>query len=264
MAAASDDPAARLLAARAAMVIGDFPLAEDLLVASWRNKVLNSKAPEGQVSWETALIELYSAWSQEVKPEQGRTELELLERAWEIAPGAPWIYRRFQSIAMGGDPVEAEKAMDLLHVGLARGADPLLLHTILGMIASHRGEHAQALLHFQMAHEYVPQHGPAMSNLASSMILQETPDLDAALALIDQAIALGPDLPEMHDTRGHILARMNRWSEALRELAPVALALPNNIQLHTTLADLYERADLPALAREHQAKAKKLAAEKSP
>lgn len=255
------NPQARLLAARAAMLLGDFPQAEELLRSGWTRKVRDPDAPEGEVPWAAALSEMYLAWSQEVALGlvEGPEEIECIAQALEFVPDSELAYRRIVQIAARTDSEASRRALELLHAGMTRGSDALMFHTLLGGQASERKRSNEAVLHFRMALELSPGYAPAMNNLASELTWQEPPDLKRALALVDQAIQTGPDQAVMHETRGQILARMGRLREALGELALAANYLPNNARLHATLAELYQRLEMPELAREHISRANRLA-----
>jgi len=91
------------------------------------------------------------------------------------------------------------------------------------------------------------------------MANRENADLERSLQLAQAAKKLS-DHPEISDTVGHILARLGRQREAVVELETALRAFPNRLELHSTLAELYQALGDAGLAELHA----RLAKQKSP
>ena len=94
---------------------------------------------------------------------------------------------------------------------------------------------------------------PALLNhLAWALTQGETPDLERALRLADEAVKLAADQPEMRATRGRILARLQRWQEALTDLEAVLASSDEQAELHAVLAEVYTALGDTEMAERHQ------------
>ena len=94
----------------------------------------------------------------------------------------------------------------------------------------------------------------------------DPPDLPRALQLINQVLEKAPNEANYRDTRGRIYVKMGKWREALPDLEAALSRSANNPNLHRTLATVYERLGVPAMAAEHQSLAdqQEKAAKKTP
>jgi Flp pilus assembly protein TadD len=140
----------------------------------------------------------------------------------------------------------------MLRQELANGRSPALLHMVLGADAQDRDQKAEALLHFEQAHALAPERPDIANNLACSLMLAEPPDLSRALKLINEVLEKHSRNPHYRESRGQILARMQRWKEALVDMEYALPAMSRNRDLHRTLADIYTHLQVPRLAAEHR------------
>jgi hypothetical protein len=74
--------------------------------------------------------------------------------------------------------------------------------------------------------------------LAWHLSQMKPPNLPRALGLIDVVVKRWPAISSCRDTRGQILAKMERWDEALVDLEAALPAMPQNLKLHLALADV--------------------------
>ena len=70
--------------------------------------------------------------------------------------------------------------------------------------------------------------------------------------MADAAAKALPQHPEIRETRGIILARLGRWSEALVDLEIALAAFPDRAHIHDSLADAYEHLGDPDMAARHR------------
>jgi predicted Zn-dependent protease len=97
---------------------------------------------------------------------------------------------------------------------------------------------------------------PAVANnLAWILANGPDPDLPRALETINAVIERWPGELRFRGTRGQILARMQRWKEALADLELALKVYPDSAQLHRALAETYEHLDAPGMAVEHRQRA---------
>jgi tetratricopeptide (TPR) repeat protein len=83
-------------------------------------------------------------------------------------------------------------------------------------------------------------------NLAT--LLREADEPEAALAQAEDALRIGPALPETAILRGHLLAELGRYEDAAEEYRNVVSQIPEQLDAHETLAML-----LPQIGRGEQA-----------
>jgi len=104
-----------------------------------------------------------------------------------------------------------------------------------------RREHEQARRHFATAVQIDRSIAPLLNNLAWIRSHSEPTDAAQALPLIDVVLQLEPGNAHYRDTRGHVLASLGRWPDAVVDLEVASVALPKSP----------ERDDLVAQARRH-------------
>lgn len=236
----------RLSWAEATLFLEDFPAAvsilEDALAGS----------PEA-APLHTMLGKVYLAWTQKLerdpKSDLGQ-RLTLLEKSMRHDPGnmetvmALWAATRLQGEA-------ADRARAALRAELARGMASALIHVALGMDAFDRKNEKEALIHLEQAYRLAPQMIVVANNLAWVLSHSQPPDLNRALQLINSALKEAPTNLVCRDTRGHILARLGRWRDALPDLQEALKAYPERGELHALLAEAYTHVGIPAMAAEH-------------
>jgi Flp pilus assembly protein TadD len=93
---------------------------------------------------------------------------------------------------------------------------------------------------------------PALNDLAWLLAHHEPIDLERALALVDKAIEIEPRNVHFRDTRGHVLAKLNRWQDAVVELEQAVNGLPGNRGTHAVLAQTYDNLGNKELADAHR------------
>jgi tetratricopeptide (TPR) repeat protein len=178
----------------------------------------------------------------------------LLEKGLEHDPANVDLLVRFSNIIRGGG-AGADRARAALQTLLARGGATGPVRFALGLDAWEQGRAAEARLHWEEACRLSP-HMPAFANNLA-WILATGPDPDPARALetINPVIERWPNDLRFRDTRGQILARMQRWKEALPDLELALRVYPDSGELHKALAETYDHLDAPGMAAEHRKRA---------
>jgi tetratricopeptide (TPR) repeat protein len=243
--ASVDDLESRLRWADAEQILEEFTAAVTVLQ---REIVLKRDA-----RFPRALAQVFLAWSDT----QGRTapadlagRLALLERGLEQDPANVDLLVRFSTVIRGGG-AGADRARSALQTVLARGAATGPVRFALGLDAWKQGRAAEARLHWEEACRLSPQMPAVVNNLAWILATGPDPDLARALETINPVIERWPADLRFRDTRGQILARMQRWKEALPDLELALRVYPDSPELHRALAETYEHLDAPGMAAEH-------------
>ncbi len=94
-----------------------------------------------------------------------------------------------------------------------------------------------------------PQNCQAQWKLGD-ILLEQQAEPQSALAELDKALALCPDLPEAHEDRGRALLKLERYQDAAKDLQIAATADPTEPRPHFLLSQAYR-----ALGRTQQAQA---------
>lgn len=178
-------------------------------------------------------------------------QFKLLAAGLNANPNDPALFPRVMDVLNRHDET-ADRAQKFLMSLLARGESSALVHLLLGTDASKRGDRDAATRHLEQAHQIDPNMLIAANNLAWHIAHTDPPELGRALALIDVVVQAWPEHGYVRDTRGQILAKMGRWEEAVTDLQAALPMLPENAQLHTTLADAYARLGMDGPAAEHR------------
>ncbi len=83
----------------------------------------------------------------------------------------------------------------------------------LGVIAIRLDDSAKAMVFFEKALAYVPNHPHYMQSLAMALAMSN--QLDRAVALMQQATRLAPEIADFHIQLGHLLASTGKWEAAV-------------------------------------------------
>lgn len=242
----SDDSTARIAWARAALFLNDYQTAVRVLAEGYNLS--------GDRAYREELGSVYASWSSSLDSDEAdSTELALatVEQGLRYDPDNLSLLMHLLQLSRGEGAVASE-AQDVIRFALEDKSSRATLHMLMGMDAQKRGEERLALEHYEAAYTEAPQLTLAANNLAWLLAHSEHSDLPRALEIINGVISQWPDQIDFRDTRGHILAKMGRWREALTDLELVAAARPGNAQLHKTLAELFEQADSPDAAAKHR------------
>jgi tetratricopeptide (TPR) repeat protein len=177
------------------------------------------------------------------------------------AGSGPWLAA---SAGLAHRSVNEDQTRALLRRLLAQGEAPAQAHFALGVDAWAHGQVSEARLHWERANQLAPDMPAIANNLAWLLSQSAPPDLPRALQLADMAVEKSPREMNFRDTRGHILMKMGRWKEALADLEAALPGTPNPVEMHLSLAEVYQHLDAPAMAAEHQRLAKEKAARAKP
>lgn len=178
-----------------------------------------------------------------------------LEDMLKIDPEAKGILERFATIAGSGSNV-AESALNALRQVAATGKAPAAAHLAVGGVLLQRDDAAGAIYHFEMGLRHNPESVALLNNLAWCVSREKPAEHARALQLIERALERAEvgskTRAEVLETRGQILARLGRYSEAA---VAIETALPNlvdPIDAHATLATIYEQLGQDSMASLHR------------
>ena len=242
------DVAARIASARACILEGKFDDAERLLQ--------DGLAIADEASLRQTLAELYLKQAERADtaaPAALGRRLELLSKALRTAPDHPGVVDRLAAFVRdSGPPAEATRVQ--LRDLLAAGQQPATVHLLVGATAAAEGRWDEARIHLEQAYQLNSRLPALLSQLAWALTQAETPDLERALRLADEAVKLAPGQPAVLATRGRILARLQRWQEALTDLEAALAGSGDKRELHAALAEVYTALGDGEMAERHREK----------
>jgi tetratricopeptide (TPR) repeat protein len=216
-------------------------------------EVLRGAMPlaEDELAFRRMLARAYVLWSRSLPASELPRQLELLELAVEAFPSDEYVLAALSALMMNTEGEESHEARDRLLEAVVSGSAPVMVHTLIGTKAAVEGDVELAKFHLNQALQQGQVTPVVLNNLAYILAFGPEHDYDAALLLIDQALTMDSN-SKIHDTRGQILARMERWPEAIASLETALRGLPDFAPIHQTLAEAYTAVGRPELARLHQ------------
>jgi tetratricopeptide (TPR) repeat protein len=178
--------------------------------------------------------------------------IDLLTKALQTAPDHPEVVNRL-AMFLRYSGASGELMRGRLRDLLASGQAPATMHLLVGSSAVAEGHWAIARRHLEQAYRLNSRLPALLNQLAWALACGEPPELERALRLAETAVELSPDEPELLATRGKVLARLERWQEALTDLEAVLTSGSEQGELHATLAEVYTALGDAEMAKRHQA-----------
>jgi tetratricopeptide (TPR) repeat protein len=199
----------------------------------------------------TAVARVHLVWADRLAREGNFVErLSHLQQAISADPNEKLAFEQVMEVLNQHDP-SSDSLRKMLLAALREGTATPLIHLLLGTDAAMRREMAAAATHLGIAFESDPTMTIAANNLAWVLAYAEKPDFARSTALIDAVLEKQPQEMEFHHTRGMILVRMEKWSEAVVELERV-LSTHGDIPTRQALATAYEKLGLNDLAEQQR------------
>lgn len=160
------------------------------------------------------------------------------------------------------DPKEIEPLLRQAHLALRRGAalqaellcaqvledkpDHPVAHHMLGVLKFHRGELAEALVHFDSALRARPRFADAHHDRGNTLV--NLGRLEEALLAYEHGLAVRPDAPDLLANRARALQALKRQAEAVEAFRRAIARRPDDAPLRTDLG-----VSLRALGRDDEA-----------
>jgi tetratricopeptide (TPR) repeat protein len=116
------------------------------------------------------------------------------------------------------------------------------VHFQLGSVYFNRNDAGKAEFHWRMALALDPEHTLTMNNLAVLLAISGSNQIDEALELIDRALELVKgDKAEFLDSKGEILIRAQRYTDAIDAFKSVLKINPMRLSAREKLIQCYEK-----------------------
>lgn len=210
------------------------------------------------------LARVYLLWSEHIRESEAPGQIrdikifQLLAAAAENDPQNGLVFDRMMA-TVSADQKTENYARELLNRNISNGIAAGMSHLVLGTMADETAEGSDAGFHLERAAKLLNNAPIVMNNLAWYLSHRTEPNFERALDVINQVLETHADVPAFRETRGQILAKLDRPKDALEDLE---FALPHyreNVQLHQTLSAVYADLGVQDLADEHKKLAKTLA-----
>ena len=195
-------------------------------------------------------------------------DVRLLDQAMRRDPTNPNVSETVAMLARIGGDKPPELLMKQLNQFLAEGTATPVTHAWIAEAHILRKEYDEAIGHLESVLERMPNSPQSLNNLAYAIALHQgdkRDQLEMALGYVNKAIEYQgvavenrANVADFYDTRGFILAKLGRDSEAITSLEMALERQKNRPDFHENLAILYERNDKPDIAKAHRAQAAKM------
>jgi tetratricopeptide (TPR) repeat protein len=188
-----------------------------------------------------------------------------LELALSLFPNQPEVLKRLAASMKLTGP-EADAARKKIQDMIDHGTRSAVVYMIWGNYQWEKGNIAESKHYWEKAMAMDDWPAEVANNLAwVTAFHDKPPDLKRALALVDAALQKEPNRPEFRGTRGHILAKMDRFREALAELEAAKAAYAKDPRqarpLYERLAEVCSKLGMEADAKHYKELADKAASE---
>ncbi len=208
-------------------------------------------------SWELLLLQSWLGLIQaELAAGSGDSEVIVLleEAAGELGCRRELVEVAGAVASRSGNTLGVE--LGLFYERMAENEGDLAEEVALGSLALALDRTDDGLAHLERAISWDPEHVVALNNLSYGLaFLVQPPEIERALELIDRAVAAGRgggQLPfNCWETRGQVLAKAERWAEAVPNLERALNGMRGHIGIHRTLAQAYDALGQAALAEQH-------------
>lgn len=186
---------------------------------------------------------------------------DLLVRIAKLAPPKQWLLRQIEQLyAVRENAVIATQIPDrTMEQVLKRDDAPADLLSVLGIASAGVNELPRALTAFHRVTQVAPNEATGWNNYAW-VLSQGQPEgepsgeasLDQALAAVEKALALSPGEHRFRETRGQIFVKLGNWQRAIEDLEFAINGMPEQAEIHASLADAYQAVGDTELAQLHR------------
>jgi tetratricopeptide (TPR) repeat protein len=240
-----DNVAARLSWSQAEVLRQDFPAALSILQDGLRRQ------PDPRYT--DALAYTYVAFSdfRGRNPASAPADrLHLLSEA--LRQNGQYVPALHRLLALTRDQRPVGKPFRATLTAIFTGDKPALVHLLVAIDSERHGRPEEASHDFDQAFRNNSEMVVLANELARELAATEPTDRNTALAMIDAAIDIWPNLLRLRDTRGHILAKLARWKEAFVDLEAALPALTDKEPTYRTLAESCEHLGMAELATDYK------------
>jgi len=170
---------------------------------------------------------------------QVQVKLDFLDAAIAIDPSNTSIQEELGILSQIGIG-QSEANRENLRAQIATSGTSYVARLLLAESAYRRGETTNAISHYEIVLAELPSMSLVRNNLAMLFATATPTRLTEAMGQIDKAIEISPGYPEFLDSRGDILALLEREPEAVESYLAALEKAPFRIQTHQKAIVLME------------------------
>jgi predicted Zn-dependent protease len=205
----------------------------------------------------SATAEAFAIWAKRLgreskEPQTLIRRLNLVESALLLAPNNGAVIEASVNLIMECRENQNEEVR-LVRAALMRGVSPVGSHFIQGTLALMNGKFEEGKTHLELATKLGAQTPGILNNLAVAIAGMPDPNLEQALELSNAAIRQMPNHAYMHETRGQILIKLERWQDAIVDLELALSARELRPAIYPSLAQAYRALGNEQLAADYEA-----------
>ena len=171
---------------------------------------------------------------------QFQVNLEYLDVAVSLDPSNVLIQEELDALAQLGIG-QTDESMETLRNRIATSGTSYVARMLLAQAALRRGDLDAASNEYEVILAELPKMALALNNLAMLYTQTKPPRLTESLQLIDRAIAVAPSVSEFHESRGSILAALNRTEESVECYLQSLSISPQRVSTREKLIASYEQ-----------------------
>jgi tetratricopeptide (TPR) repeat protein len=191
----------------------------------------------------------------------GDKGIRALERCLQLEPQNAAALERIANMVATRPEVDWKQLKQQLEDTLAAGNAPATVHVLLADGLLQRGEDAAAKVHLEQALAQRPDMLAVLNNLAWVSAFKEPVNLERADTLIDQALQIAPQHPEVRETRGAIYLKQKKYSQAIAALEPLLRVFPKRKELRLWIAEAYTELGDTSMAERYRKQADEIVPE---
>ena len=183
--------------------------------------------------------------------DQPRQRLALLQECLKIWPESPYGLVRLAELALRSDEVGATALAELGKLQSSGSRSQVL--QLLGVAAVKLDKYDKAFQYYVHVLSLEAK-DPLIQNNLAVILRPRAAGPAVGLELADLALKKAPNEGEFHETRGSILLKLQRWSDAAQELNAALEMGVDRPETHESLAVAYDQLKQPELADQHRQK----------
>ena len=237
-----EDIKSRLLWSQAHRFLKEYPAAAQILLQGMK-RVSDNR-------FRLQIAKVYVAWSDNTPDDAAR--LQLLQTALSYNPAELEALKRIAPYALHETPEAEQVRAELIKI-LKDGKAQPLVHLIMGTLEIQKDNLESARIHLEQAYAQNDRMPAVVNNLAWLLARVKPPELERALRLANEGVALMPGNAEMRETRGAIHFKLDNWRQAITDLEVALTSFPERTAILELLAGAYDElgeVDVAAAYRE--------------
>lgn len=202
-------------------------------------------------------LALYDRQLSENKWTSGTVALALLKRAWKTNAVSMGVLQRLATLSCS-DNQYSSAADGVLNRLLTESSAGPEVYNLVGTKALQNDQIQKARRYLESAFNLNRNNPMVLNNLALALVRDEGSNTDRALIMVESALKILPDHPDVLSTRAEVFMAMERWQDARRDLERSSLKQPQSVDCRLLLAQVCDAMGEASLAEQHRQRIREL------